>query len=507
MFEFFVEQFLRFKEAFITTRAASEGSSFSDFEARKLRYGMNFSMVEGNIYRSIHSWSSGLKRDFGLYASIREIYNPTARIAAFYRDNIWRGALDPRAGENGAMPILIENGSEALRPAIARLFRDSNMKQLKSVLTFLGAIYGDVFIKIVDDVERQRVYLTKISPSIVKDIEKDSRGNIEAYTLEYKIKGKNGKHQKFIETCRKISPTEVEFSIEVKDESEQTVRFPRKWVEPYRFVPLVHIVHVSIGEKFGWSEFHDALPKLIELDDNASKVYDQIRKAVDPIWLFNFKRPTASGSVLKDKAKNTSLTQSTEPERPLSREESNAIYVGDPSARAQPLVSELDIMAALDSTQRLIKELEAQFPELQMDLWQSNDAVSGKAISIARERLTSKLADRRSVYDHAIVSAIQMALAIAGLRKYDGYEQFSMDSFSSGNLDFQIAWRPVFEENRNDVVTNKSKVWASVITAMREGVNPLFVLHDFGYSDEMIAKLGNIGPLVTPGASEESPSE
>ena len=132
-----------FREAWVNSGGDTLGvNSFGSFEARQLRYAMNWSYYENNAYRDIHTWATKMKSDYGLYRYTRNIYNPTYRIVSFYRAHIWGGALDYAAGDGrtvpSAIPIVTDN--ENLRLAIGALWRGSNWASEKGIVAQDGAI-------------------------------------------------------------------------------------------------------------------------------------------------------------------------------------------------------------------------------------------------------------------------------------------------------------------------------------------------------------------------------
>ena len=63
----------------------------------------------------------------------------------------------------------------------------------------------------------------------------------------------------------------------------------------------------------------------------------------------------------------------------------------------------------------------------------------------------SKYQEARGNYDTGLVAAQKMAVAIGGMRGYDGYTGFSLMSLEDGSLDHQIEQRPVINETMSVV--------------------------------------------------------
>jgi hypothetical protein len=211
-----------------------------------------------------------------------------------------------------------------------------------------------------------------------------------------------------------------------------------EWVQPYGFVPLVMVQHNNVGLDWGWSIYHSALPKIREVDDMASALGDYVRKMVNAPMLYNFSKGVAEVTVPQTPiASRTNL----EP----GRQTVPAIYVNQETAKGQPLVTELNITAVGERIRDLLTEIEEDYPELKvMKLQGASGDASGKALRYAQQPASTRTQTARANYESALVRAQQMAIAIGGYAKYDGYQGFDLDSYEAGKLDHSIGERSVF---------------------------------------------------------------
>jgi hypothetical protein len=118
-----------FREAYFNADASdmTEDSDWSDVDARRMRYAVLWAMYEGNSQRqAVHKWATQYREAYGQYRFTRDLYNPTAVLADFYATHVWGGHLDTLAGDMLDTSLPIQTANEMLRPAIARLWRDSN---------------------------------------------------------------------------------------------------------------------------------------------------------------------------------------------------------------------------------------------------------------------------------------------------------------------------------------------------------------------------------------------
>lgn len=472
-----------FREPGLISDPLVEGD-FCDFEQRKLRYVVYWAFYQNTVYRDINTWAKSYKTQYGLYRYIRGVYNPAFRLGEFWKSHLMGGALDTRdgaAGPTGALPIETQN--EALRPALADLWKWSNWTINKDIFTLHGAIFGDVALQVVDDIERGKVYLQVVHPGIIKEISKDPFGNVKAYRFcEQRLEGKN--KVEYTETAERMGD-DVVFKTYKNGKLHAWDSDLSEWKEPYGFVPLVMVQHNNVGLDWGWSEFHADREKIHEVDDMASKLHDQIRKMVDAPWLI--------GGVARPKetpeTQHTRLTGQAAVDRPQpDREELNALY-GPLGATATPLVAPLDIAASGAEIKEAISELERDYPELKVDILRASGEVSGRALRIAQQPAEDKVKQRRANYDDALVRAQQMAVAIGGLRNYDGFQGFGLQSYAEGELEHSIGERPVFAEDPMDRTEIEKAFWEAANGAIKAGIPLLIYLKRQGWTDADLAAL------------------
>jgi len=487
-----------FKESYLASDTL-DGKTFEDFDSRKMRYQIFWAFYENNAYRDVHNWASLFRHDFGLYRYIRNIYNPAYRIGEFWKAHLLAGQLDSEAGDGkdkfSALPIVTEY--ENLRPAIAQIWKWSNWFVKKDVLALWGAVLGDAFIRINDDPFKQRVYMTLVHPGTVKSVEKDEWGNIKSYVIEQLVDSPHDlkKKQVYSEVAYRSGENVVyETFIDGKPLKNtydaESGEFRSWWVLPYGFIPLVQVLHNDVGLDYGWSEYHAGISKIREVDDVASKLNDQIRKMVDSPWLF------AGVADPKIKKNGTDLalaeqSQAGSTENPESGREKIPVIYGPMGAEAKALVADLDISATGEQINALLKELERDYPELNVDLKNAGGDISGRALRAHREPVTDKVNQRRVGYDDAIVRAQQMAVSIAGWREYEGFEGFNLESYAAGLLEHSIGERPVFAKDELDDIEIKKAFWDLVKIATTSGQSlPLFLKSE-GWSDKDINEVVN----------------
>jgi hypothetical protein len=461
-----------FREEFMNS---SEGNEFTyeSVQARRLRYSMYWGFYSNTAYAQANRWATSYKTDQNLYKYIRNIYSPAYRIGEFYREHLWGGLADLTDPTQGSLPVQTDN--PAVLRALSVLWRDSNIQLLKDVVTLHGAIEGDVFLRVSDDPERGQVTLERVPAPNVAELDRDPMGNIKGYVIEEK---------------RLFEGREVTYREEVSRDGDFVVYEtfkdnapfgwygqPAAWEVAYGFVPMVHIQHNDVGLDYGWSEIHPARSKIQEVDEQASLLSDYLRKYSEPVWLVTGKR---QGNVSIDDG-DSDGTDEDKPGRNRLR-----LVSGFPeSAKAFPLVTDMRVGDTLAHISAIQEELERDYPELQTDIW-ATGATSGRALRIARERVTSKAVQRRGNYDDGLARAQMMALSIGGMRNYPGYEGFDLDSYERGDIYHQIADRPVFPLDPQDEADISAAEWQAIKTAVDAGASLEGVLTMRGWAEEEI---------------------
>ncbi|MCK5307164.1 MAG: hypothetical protein KAJ73_01000 [Zetaproteobacteria bacterium] len=467
-----------FREEYVAS-SEIEIENFIDPEARKIRYDILWAQYENTVYRSIHAWAGTYKTRYALYRYIRNIYNPAYRLGEFWKAHTWGGPLDPEAGEEGALPI--ETTNKNIRPPIADIWQWSNWATRKDIVTLQGAIYGDTILKVIDDVEREKVYLENVYPGLVTDLTKDPFGHIKGYTIEEeRAHPIHGRAVTYKETAERDGDNVV-FATFLNDQPFAWNDIASSWSEPYGFVPMIHIQHNDVGLGFGWSELHPGRSKMHELDDLASLLSDQIRKTVNAKWLFTGVKATSPTQTMT----TTETTARPEP----GREEEPALYSPDPQSKAMPLVTPVDIEGVNLHIHAILEEFERDYPELSFEALRIQGDISGRALRIARQPAEAKVQQRRTNYDDGLKRALQMAVSIGGFRSI--FPGFSLDSFEAGALDFEFAERGVFVTDPIDESEEDEAFWAAAKIAKEAGMPLLAYLELKGWSEEDLEKLAN----------------
>jgi hypothetical protein len=403
------------------------------YDARLARYHYNSFYVHNSIYSQVNHYSDWYKHKEGLYKHIRGLRNPISRLVNIEVANIFGGFINFETFKDGAIPIVGANDN--LLEGIRTIWQWSNMAALKELYPYEGATKGDSAILIVDDLARQKVYMEVLDPSKVKDIEFDNRGNVKEVLICYTKQDDKGKDYEFsyyIDKEKFATFKNGEPHAYMEDENGNGVP---QWPNPYGFVPLEWTQHHNLGMKFGAVSFHNSRAKIDNLNDVVSLVHDNVRKNVLTKYAVKGMSPNNSNGT----PQTISLSQDLRDTVPfLSLADTGDIF---------PIKSELDIAGAMQVVEAMMREIEDDLPQLVMSRIQANaKSMSGIAIENLAAEGVNIIESLQSTYIAGLKSATQMALSIAGFRRYPQFRGINLNSYENGSLDFDIHPRKIFQD-------------------------------------------------------------
>ena len=480
------------------------GNDWGSWQARSTRYDFFWAHYSNTQYDNLpHQWATSFKTAWNLYESTRGCYNPLYRLGEFWGTTTWGGGrLDPRKQggriAKSALPIMTKN--DDIRLGIGTLWQDSLWQVNKDQIPRLGAVKGDVGIKIRDDTKAGQVRMEAVDPSSIRWLKLDAMGAVLAYELwerwpdpRYDVKGMSQiapgasqrmvtyKEKCYLEDREDGKPATVVFETLLNDEPYAWNGNDAKWEEPYGFVPFVFIPNVRKlpGYPWGESEFQTGLPKTHEIDDLASKQHDYTRMAADPTWFISGSKPPATTPTMQGK---TPTAYNTAP----NRQERKIIYGGQGSD-IKAMAYNLDLQFSSVEIQNQLASLEKDYPELRYDSARATGDASAKALREVRKAAEVKVHSRRAGYDAQLCRAQAMALAIGGMRGYPGYEGLSLEEYFNGGLNHWIGERSVFLMDPLDRIEEEQALATFWMTAKTAGIPDKIIMQRLDWSDEEIA--------------------
>jgi hypothetical protein len=428
-------------------------STWDTYEARLARYALYTSYFNNTIYDELQLKLRWARQERKLYKWTRGLRNPVARLVDLRTSKCYGGSINYQDLSSGAIPIL--QADEALIEAIIQLFRWSNWGVAKSLYVRNGAMLGDSAIKIVDEPDKKKVRLEVLHPSKIKDVEQDAVGNVKSVVIEYA-------------DSEELSPGNVKsftYREEIDGDWFRTFKDNKpfayfndeggnpaaEWPNRYGFVPVAIAHDKDLGLKWGVNSFHSTITKIDDVNDGASALNDYLRKAMNPQWY-------APGVKKKDE-----LEASTE-----KRDQVPMIY-GPEGSTMQSLVHNVDVTGALANLAAQMQELRDDLPELSLAELRDGGQLTAPGVRAVYSDAIDRLTEANGNYDDALIRAIQMAVTIGGIGKYNGFDGFNENSYANGDLDFYIKEREIVEDRltRQDEITAwqqsgvpERKIWA-----------------------------------------------
>lgn len=397
---------------------------WDSYETRLRRYELNELYYSNQQYDILNRYITRMRMAGRLYTNVRSVYNPVYRLTNVYADKVYPGTIDFANMVDGAVPI---NGDDKLRTAISRLFRWSNWNAEKQLYVRVGEKLGDVYIRVVDDVESKRVLLEVVDPQKIEYMRKDSAGNIKEIWITYRERinenPKPGISITDLSLTREVTERITGETIEIYHDK----KLVDSWANPFGFVYVTHMKPVDEGNMFGATHWNGPIPKIDEINSQAALLNDQVRKSIIP-YIVTIGAELEQGSLTRSAATMDEIINIGMPEG------------GD----AKALVPTVDIASALNNIHSQLDELREDIPELFLyQLTGMTVAPSGVSLRQFFDLAVSKIQSAQGLYDDALIKAIQMAITVGGIQRYKDFEPFNKNSFDRGDLDFSIKPREV----------------------------------------------------------------
>ncbi len=426
------------------------------YEARQRRYSIYQGYYKNAIYRNRGQMAFLQIASPRLYKHIRGVYNPVNRLVNLYVAKVYGGMLDMELATDGAIPI--DAADERLREAIIQLWQASNMQKTKSLFVKNGAQLGDAALKVCDDPLKQRVWLEVVDPRKITDVECNSSGDVTRVEIAYeKVDPITGEIYTYGETID-------EFTFATTRNGEPYAYYAdgngdgvAEWSNEYGFVPLTMAQHVITDGKWGEAPYANLLDKINEVNDQASLLNDQIRKVINPVWVANGAR---AGDVNLD-----------------SDRDNIPILTIPTGSTITALTNSLDIASTGANITALLEELERDLPELSLYRLRQGGDLTAPGVLAAYSDASDRIVEAQGNYDYALVKAQQMAISIGGYRGYDGFQGYSLDSYTNGDTTHNVKERPIVQ----DRLTKQVKV-----QALQSGGFTKLLLQEMDYDETTI---------------------
>src|SRR2546421_5203871 len=472
---------------------------------RELEYMLLWAYYNGSMFdktaRLLNMWSTTgwstrtwdtYKANYSLPRNIRLIYNPCRRIVDFYQGAIYPGVLsedgeDLPDGVQSAIPFS-KDTSPQIKTAVAQLWQWNNWQERMHTEIMYAAALGDCLVEIVDYLDEGKVCFEMPWPGYVFDMDLDHAGNVKSYILEY---GTWTEDEGFYRYKKIVDKDYFQY---FKNDEPFDYGNGAIVENVYGFVPAVWFKHNSTGGDRGSPAIAGSMPLIDELNGQASLTHDQVRKVVGaPLIMW------AKGSI-QNLFGQTKRGATSDFDEPMSDQESILMLKGSENGRIDSLAGQLDIAAAYIVVDKLLTQIEKDYPELTFyEQLRSMSQVTGPAVQRMMGDVETRVSKAQTKYDSGNIRVFQMALAIAGYRASNGdwgplnsqqqkFLPFNLDSYARGDLNMAIVPRPLLKSTELEDAQEDQAESTSAQAWVNAGVPLEIVLKRLGWTEQEIAE-------------------
>lgn len=461
------------------------------------------------VYERADAQWAAIKAYYGLPRNLRPIINPAKRAVDWWPGHVYPGAwtMDGLATSNG-VPNLIPydpDTPEELRLAIQQALTWGNWGSDGLVYVRTGAMLGDVFVEIQNDLERRKIYPRLIHPKYVVDLEWDGAGNLTAYRLA--IPQWDPDARRGYVWGKRVDKASITTYYDDKERGydDQPATVPNPW----GFVPAVWVQHRNVGGQHGSPAIDGLHAKIDEANGVVSNINDYLMR------FMRQKKIVATGSwqslqkALSDPPAKRGATHDFA--NPNADRESQGLLPAPADTTVHSLLENLGLGESDSHIVRLIAEIEKDLPEITLSdkLMAMSQVTAPGAIPLVQD-VQGKYRESERNYDAGLIKLGQMCVSMGGALARSGawgprgqltrgqakFLPFDLASFDRGDLDWAITPR--------DLIPKSFQQKAMEAAAMELVKTPAGLLH-LGYTLEQVYGEGNV-PAVLPGILAERES-
>lgn len=432
--------------------------------------------------------SDVLRRQGVWREALKPLRNPTYRVVEFHAGHLWPGTLP------SALPILADRA--AIVKPIQQVWQWSNWAGTKQVAARHQALYGDMFLKVAQTDDRQRVYIQTIEPEHVTDFSTDERDFITyvRFDVPRLRRAADGTTQAYLHTEEWSKETGLyrlwesqslpsSFSIIDTDQLGQPVDEREIASMGINFVPVVHAKFADIGEDRGMGAVVPALDKIDEANRQATRLAQLLFRNNNVVWALRANGTDQAGRPLPPpQIRETDATS----------DDDGTITLGDDrviklpgTSELQSLVPAINYEAALHVLQDHMVELEQDLPELVMyRISEAGGNLSGRAVRLMLAPAVARLEEARGNAESALIRAHQMALTMgqnAGL--------WDVGTYENGDFEHRFEERDVLPNDELERGQTEQAEGAAIASLVAAGMPiELATMQVYGWTPEKAAQ-------------------
>lgn len=467
------------------------------------------------------------------YAGYQSVRNPANRLTELYVAKLTDSLLEhldtaPETDteqvtdESDATPLTLD--PNILRGLIVKVHEWSNWQDKVEVAGRNFPTQGDLFIKVENSEDNQRVQLNLLDPRVVaEDFQKDARGFFTYLRLDIPQEERNLNEEGEI---RYYTRTEIwdkeagQYSVYEHEEGEgapvadlgRPIVFALLTSTPpdnpntvwtgYDFIPVVHRKLKDTGDVRGEGAFQHALDGIDVANWLATKLNGMLFPKIT--WK-GTRQAGPDGDMLppfelEDDEALTRLTTPLQEAYKIVEVNGESIIRLPSGADLSPMVPAIDFASHLAALEAHLKELEKDLPELAYYRLRDMSEISGRAARILLGDVIDRLGRARAKFEDAHIRAHKMALTIGRVTNVPGFEAIPEDAYEDGLLDHRFKPYDLFPVSELEQAEG-DKADAEALAAYKEiGGEPYRrYLLSHGYTeDEAAAEVANGGTRPDP---------
>lgn len=464
------------------------------------------------------SWTADMRWPWSgapelIYEHARQIVNNTGSIIDLYEHCVWFGELPAPSNvmqdfdaEDSAIPIIPQTNKETsdqqLLVATYTLFQMWQWQMWMSLIPKTSAIFGDVFVELVDDYQHGTVTPEIIYPGYIPtvDLELNSSGDVKRYAKEYPVAiAASTAFGKRVEADNYLFRKEVDgenFYFYKDGKLFDYPEFgPAVQPNPYGFVPACLFRHeLVVGSKRGMGAFEKTITQATELNSTLSSATDYQRKQFGmPIGVIG-STIRAGTNIVMPNGVVASPTATADEKRSAKRKSAESERFLPLAEGGQFVMAQFSIGDTMQMVNFIHDRLNAENPEAQygIELLQMTQ-VTGPGGSLILSPIRAKAMSAQKNHNTQMRKLVQQATAMMGFRlnagvipreitqarpdRYDAFKPFDLTSYGKGLLDATIKAKDPFPESAMEKAQ-----WLALIQDA-----PNWVLRRAGISEEEIA--------------------
>jgi hypothetical protein len=415
--------------------------------------------------------------------ALKGLRNPAYRVVEFHAGHLWPGTLP------ASLPIMADNA--AIIEPIEQVWQWSNLTSTKQVGARHLALYGDMFLKVAETPDRQRVFMQTLEPEHVTDFDADERDFLTYIRIDVPMARRNddGTQTPYLHTETWSKQTGL-YRLWEHDGNESTaigdLGEPRTEAEitsfGIDFIPIVHAKFADIGEDRGMGALVPALDKIDEANREATRLAQLLFRHNDVTWALRANGVDAAGRPIPPpQIRDTDGTTSDDGTITLG---GDRLLRLPGTSTIESLVPNIDYDAALHVLQDHMAEVEQDLPELVLYRLSESGNLSGRAVRLMLAPAIARLTEARGNAESALIRADQMALTMgtnAGL--------WDVGTFEQGDFDHALEERDVLPNDELERAQAQQADGAALQSMVTAGVPlEMAVQEVWGWTEERAAQ-------------------